>query len=95
MNIDAIFSPKELPALAGRDLRETVCVVFDVLRATSTFVTALNNGAREIIPVSEISEALELKKIAPFCRHAFRSARRLRPAISFSLHADEIEIAFA
>ena len=32
---------------------------------------------------------------APLCRHAFRPARRLRPAISFPLHADEIEIAFA
>lgn len=62
MKIDAILSPLELPALAQRDLRETVCVVFDVLRATSTFVTALHNGAKEIIPVSEISEALEIKK---------------------------------
>ena len=31
---------------------------------------------------------------APLCRHAFWPARRLRPAISFSLHADEIKIAF-
>ena len=34
------------------------------------------------------------KAVAPFCRDAFRPARRLRPAISFSLHADEDEIAF-
>src|ERR1700733_4133386 len=62
MKIDAVLSPTELPALAQRDLRETVCVVFDVLRATSTFVTALRNGAKEITPVSEISEALAIKK---------------------------------
>ncbi|MGA2854288.1 MAG: 2-phosphosulfolactate phosphatase, partial [Verrucomicrobiota bacterium] len=61
MNIDAILTPTELPALAKRDLRETVCVVFDVLRATSTIVTALHNGAKAIIPVSEISEALAFK----------------------------------
>jgi 2-phosphosulfolactate phosphatase len=60
--LDVLLSPAELPALAGRDLRETVCVVFDVLRATSTFATALQNGAKEIIPVSEISEALAIKK---------------------------------
>jgi 2-phosphosulfolactate phosphatase len=33
-----------------------------VLRATSTFVTALHHGAQAIIPVSEIAEALEIKK---------------------------------
>jgi 2-phosphosulfolactate phosphatase len=62
MKIDAILSPAELPALAKRNLGETVCVVFDVLRATSTFVTALHNGAKAIIPVSEISEALAIRK---------------------------------
>ncbi|HTR43540.1 MAG TPA: 2-phosphosulfolactate phosphatase [Pseudomonadales bacterium] len=65
MKIDVILSPMELPALAGRDLRQVVCVVFDVLRATSTFVTALKNGATAIIPVSEISEALETGKRRP------------------------------
>ena len=39
-----------------------MCVVFDVLRATSTFVTALHHGAKAIIPVSEIAEALTFKK---------------------------------
>ena len=63
--LDALLGPAELPALAGRDLRETVCVVFDVLRATSTFATALQNGAEEIVPVGEISEALVLRKEKP------------------------------
>jgi len=62
MNIETILTPAELPALAQRDLRATACVVFDVLRATSTFVTALHHGAKAIIPVSEIAEALALKK---------------------------------
>ena len=61
MKIETILTPAELPAFAGRDLRETVCVVFDVLRATSTFVTALHNGAKAVIPASEISEALAFK----------------------------------
>lgn len=65
MNVEVILSPVELPALAHRDLHETICVVFDVLRATSTFVTALHNGAKKIIPVSEISEALEIKRRQP------------------------------
>jgi 2-phosphosulfolactate phosphatase len=61
MKIETILTPAELPALAQRDLRATACVVFDVLRATSTFVTALHHGAQAIIPVSEIAEALALK----------------------------------
>jgi 2-phosphosulfolactate phosphatase len=65
MKIEVILTPTELPALAGRDLRDTACVVFDVLRATSTFVTALHHGAKAIIPVSEISEAIAIRKRQP------------------------------
>ena len=65
MKIETILTPAELPALAQRDLRATVCVVFDVLRATSTFVTALHHGAQAIIPVSEIAEALASRKRRP------------------------------
>jgi 2-phosphosulfolactate phosphatase len=67
MKIDAILTPAELPAPARRDLRETLCVVFDVLRATSTFVTALHNGAKAVIPVGEISEALAIRGRQPDC----------------------------
>jgi 2-phosphosulfolactate phosphatase len=65
MKIDVILTPAELPALAERDLSRMACVVFDVLRATSTFVTALHHGATAIVPVSEISEVLETGKRRP------------------------------
>lgn len=65
MIIDVILTPFELPDLAKRDLRATACVVFDILRATSAIVTALRNGAAAVIPVSEISEALEIKRKKP------------------------------
>jgi phosphosulfolactate phosphohydrolase-like enzyme len=65
MMLEVILSPAELPALAGRDLRNTTCVVFDVLRATSTFVTALHHGAKAVIPVAEISEALAIRQKQP------------------------------
>ncbi|HEY4414761.1 MAG TPA: 2-phosphosulfolactate phosphatase [Verrucomicrobiae bacterium] len=65
MKIETILSPAELPALAQRDLSATACVVFDILRATSTFVTALQNGAQAVIPVSEISEASALRQRRP------------------------------
>ena len=65
MKIETILTPAELPGLAQLDLRETACVVFDILRATSTFVTALHHGATAIVPVSEIPEAIALRKRQP------------------------------
>ena len=65
MKIDVILSPAELPALKKMDLSKTACIVFDVLRATSTFVTALQNGAKSIIPVETISEAVAIRKKQP------------------------------
>jgi len=65
MKIEVILTPAELPGLARRDLSHTACVVFDVLRATSTFVMALQNGAKAIVPVSEIAEALAFRQKQP------------------------------
>jgi 2-phosphosulfolactate phosphatase len=42
-----------------------VSVVIDVLRATSTVITALSNGAKSIIPVSTVEQALDLKHRHP------------------------------
>jgi 2-phosphosulfolactate phosphatase len=60
--LEVLFSPAEFDALRQRDLSATVCVVFDILRATSSMMTALSNGAKEIVPVAEISEALALRR---------------------------------
>jgi len=65
MRIDAILSPPEIDLIPRRDLRETVCVVFDILRATSSIVTALAHGAREIFPAGTIEEALALRSKWP------------------------------
>jgi 2-phosphosulfolactate phosphatase len=61
-SIEVLFTPAEFETLRNRDLSRSTCVVFDVLRATSTMITALANGAEAIIPVSEIAEALEIKR---------------------------------
>ena len=65
MIVDAVVHPSELPNLANRKIGESVCVVFDVLRATSTMVTALEHGVAEIIPAASIEEALMLKETHP------------------------------
>ena len=65
MRFDAALSPAEIARLPKRDLSQTTCVVFDVLRATSCMITALAAGATEIHPVQTIDEALELRKEHP------------------------------
>jgi 2-phosphosulfolactate phosphatase len=62
MIIDVALNPAEIALLPKRDLSDTTCVVFDVLRATSSMITALANGAEEIHPVTTLDEAFELKK---------------------------------
>ena len=57
--LEVLFTPADFAALKGQSLDSTLCVVFDVFRATSSMVTALANGAEAIIPVGEIPEALE------------------------------------
>ena len=64
-SIEVLFSPAEFAALAQRDLSQTACVVLDILRATTSMMTALANGAEAIIPVGEIAEALAVKQQRP------------------------------
>ena len=44
------------------DVSNSIIVIVDVLRATSTIATALYNGARCVIPVDSISRCIELGK---------------------------------
>jgi len=63
--LEVILTPAEFGPLRERDLSQTVCVVFDILRATTTMITALANGADSIIPVEQIGEALEVRRQRP------------------------------
>ncbi len=66
MHINVILHPAEIATvLPVRDLSGTTCVVFDVLRATSSMITGLAHGATEIYPVRTIEEALTLKVRMP------------------------------
>ena len=42
------------------DVHNSVIVIIDILRATSTIATALYNGARSVIPVDSVSRCIEL-----------------------------------
>ena len=56
-NIDVFFS---MQSFQEEELRGKTAVVIDVLRATSTIVTALKNGAKQIIPVEDMGEASKI-----------------------------------
>jgi 2-phosphosulfolactate phosphatase len=57
MQIQTSFTPQQLDELA---LREKTAVVVDVLRASTTIITALYNGAREVIPTSGVEAAAKI-----------------------------------
>ncbi len=65
MKIDVVLNPAEIATLPARDLSRTTCVVFDVLRATSSMTTGLAHGASEIVPARTIEEARALKEKWP------------------------------
>ncbi|MCW9708444.1 2-phosphosulfolactate phosphatase [Fodinibius salsisoli] len=44
------------------DLRDRTVVVLDVLRASSTIVTALHNGAKGVIPVGDMGDASKISQ---------------------------------
>ena len=64
-SIEVLFTPADFSALPQRNLGDACCVIFDVLRATSSMVAALANGAEAILPVGEIAEALLARQKNP------------------------------
>jgi 2-phosphosulfolactate phosphatase len=56
--IGLLQAPAEWRAIPPRDLARSTCVVFDVLRATSSMLVALAQGASKVVPVAEIEDAL-------------------------------------
>ena len=47
------------------DTTDTVVVIIDVFRATSTIAAALHNGAKCVIPVASVSECIEIGHKTP------------------------------
>src|SRR6185436_6382572 len=63
--VEVLFSPAEYQAHRNGGFANSVCVVFDVLRATSVMVTGLANGVTGFVPVEEIPEAIRAKARYP------------------------------
>ena len=81
--IGVLFTPAEYRVWHEGGLSGTTCVVFDILRATSTMVAALAAGAAGVLPVGEISEALEWRRRQPDVLLAGeRGGRRIGAALT-------------
>ena len=86
--LEVLFTPAEFSALTPTHLQETVCVVFDVLRATTSMITALAHGAAELHPVDTIEEALDLRQRDPHIllggeRHGLRITAAITGSVDF------------
>ncbi len=57
MRVEVFFTPHQVDEMS---LRDRTVVVIDVLRASTTIATALNNGAKEVIPVTTVESAMKI-----------------------------------
>jgi 2-phosphosulfolactate phosphatase len=63
MNKKPVLYTSLSPALLHLyDINNSIVVIIDILRATSTIATALYNGAKCVIPVDSVSRCIELGK---------------------------------
>ena len=60
MNRPSLYTVLSPALLNLYDVNNTIVVVIDVLRATSTIATVLYNGAKEIIPVDSVERCIQL-----------------------------------
>ena len=61
MKIDVCFSPLLYPAYSQQS-GETIVIVVDIFRATTSMCAAIHNGARSVIPVRSLEEAKAYKE---------------------------------
>lgn len=59
-SLNTVLSPRVLDLY---DVTNSIVVIIDVFRATSTIATALYNGASKVIPVDSVAKCIELGKI--------------------------------
>jgi 2-phosphosulfolactate phosphatase len=87
--VELLLTPAEIAAQSHADRTGMVCVVFDVLRATSTLATALKHGAKSITVVEEIQDALRLRESDPNLLLAGeRKGRRISASLTGSIDFD-------
>lgn len=77
--------------LQDKDIKDKLVVVIDVLRATSVMITALNNGCKEIIPVTDIEEAVKMARNYDKDSHLLCGERNIVGIEGFDLSNSPLE----
>ena len=72
-DLEICYLPVQWRGLDPQHLQASTCAVIDVIRATTTLVTALGHGARSVRPVASVAEAYALKEQQP---HALLAGER-------------------
>lgn len=80
IQVEVCFSPALLHLY---DTQDKNVVIIDVFRATSTIAAALHNGAREIVPVATISEAIRLGQAIPNSITAGERDGQIAPGLQY------------
>ncbi|HEY0673413.1 MAG TPA: 2-phosphosulfolactate phosphatase [Longimicrobiales bacterium] len=88
MRIDVLLAPAEL---GGRGLAGRVAAVIDVLRATSTIVEAVANGARRVLPAADMDDAMRLAQTFGRDQVLLCGERRSRKIEGFDLGNSPLE----
>lgn len=88
--LELLLTPAEFEQFRNKAPEEKVCVVFDILRATSSIVTGLGSGVREFLPALTIQDALDLHASHPDAllageRGGLRIGSKLTGGVSFDL----------
>lgn len=83
------YLPAQWHQLERARLRESACAVIDVIRATSTIVAALAQGASGVEPVAEVGDAFARKALNPEALLA--GERGGRPLPGFDLGNSPVE----
>jgi len=64
-DLDICYLPAQWRTLNVERLRASACAVIDVIRATSTIVTALAHGALSVLPMADVADAFAVKARDP------------------------------
>lgn len=76
------------------DTKDTIVVIIDVFRATSTIAAALHNGARVVIPVASVEDCIKMKDTVDNCITAGERDGQVAPGLQYGNSPFEYPIDF-
>ncbi len=78
--IETCFSPSLLHLY---DIRQSIVVIIDVFRATSTIAAALHNGAKEVIPIDSVEKCIAMGSSIPHSITAGERDGKVAPGLQY------------